>query len=361
MKLIIAGGGTGGHLFPGLAVARALRQLDSGASVLFVGTRQGIEARVIPDTEFPIRYITARGLRRTGLVNTLRGITEIPRGIVQSISILREFRPDAVMGVGGYASGPTLVAAWLMGIPSAIQEQNSLMGTTNQVLTRVVDRIFTSWEVTTPAPPPAKTLMVGNPVRMDLMDGPGLPRQEGKFNVLVFGGSQGARSINEAIVHNLDGFGEFKQRIGLVHQTGRDVAPQVAEAYKTAGIDADVREFIDEMGAAYQWADLVVCRSGASTLAELTAFGKPAILIPYPYAIGDHQTSNALVLDAAGAARMVRDQNLKNGTLVREITELAGKPDLLRAMAEKSRKIGRPDAARTIARELSKMGCGHSR
>ncbi len=355
MKLIISGGGTGGHLFPGLAVARALRDLDPEASVLFVGTRHGIETRIIPDTEFPIRYITARGLRKTGLLNALRGIAEIPRGIVQSIRILREFRPDAVLGVGGYASGPTLVAAWLMGIPSAIQEQNSLMGTTNLILSRIVDRIFTSWEDTKPAPPAEKTLMVGNPVRMDLMDCPGLPRKEGKFNVLVFGGSQGARSINEAIVLNLNGFGEFTARIGLLHQTGRNVATQIARAYALAGIDADVREFIHDMGAAYQWADLVVCRSGASTLAELTAFGKPAILIPFPYAIGDHQTSNALVLESAGAARVIRDQNLKTGTLVRAITELALKPDLLRSMAKNSRKIGRPDAARTIARELAGM------
>ncbi len=355
MKLIIAGGGTGGHLFPGLAVARALCELDPEAGVLFVGTRHGIEARVIPDTEFPIRYITARGLRKTGLLNALRGMTEIPRGIVQSIRILREFRPDAVLGVGGYASGPTLVAAWFMGIPSAIQEQNSVMGTTNRILSRIVDRIFTSWEDTRPAPRADKTLLVGNPVRMDLLDCPRLPREEGKFNVLVFGGSQGARSINEAIVRNVDGFGELKQTMGLLHQTGKDVAAEIAQAYQSAGVDADVREFIHEMGAAYTWADLVVCRSGASTLAELTAFGKPAILIPYPYAIGDHQTCNALVLESAGAVRVVRDQDLKNGTLVREIRELAAKPDLLRAMAENSRKIGRPDAARTIARELAGM------
>jgi UDP-N-acetylglucosamine--N-acetylmuramyl-(pentapeptide) pyrophosphoryl-undecaprenol N-acetylglucosamine transferase len=355
MKLLIAGGGTGGHLFPGLAVARAVLELDPGSSVLFVGTEHGIEARVIPGTAFPIRYIIARGLRKTGVLNALRGMMEIPVGIVQSMSILREFRPDVVLGVGGYASGPTLVAAWLMGIPTAIQEQNSVMGTTNRILSRIVRRVFTSWDETEPAPPERKTLMVGNPVRLDLLDCQSLPRTEGKFNLLVFGGSQGARSINEAIADNVDAFARLARRLELLHQTGRIVAQEIQGKYRAAGIEADVREFIDEMGAAYKWADLVVCRAGASTLAELTAFGKPAIVVPYPYAIGDHQARNAAVIESAGAVRIISDQDLKNGTLVRTIRELADSPELLRSMAENSKKIGRPDAARTIAKELAKM------
>ncbi len=356
MKLIVAGGGTGGHLFPALAVARAFREQVPDASVLFVGTEHGIEARVMPGTEFPIRYITARGLRQTGLLNALRGLTEIPVGIVQSMSIVREFKPDVVMGVGGYASGPTVVAARLMGIPTAIQEQNSVMGTTNRVLSRIVRRVFTSWEQTEPSPPVHKTLMAGNPVRLDLMDCPDLPREKGKFNLLVFGGSQGARSINEAIAHNLDGLAELRPGLVLLHQTGANAVEDVQSHYREEGVEAVVREFIHELGAAYKWADLVVCRAGASTLAELTAFGKPAIVVPYPYAIGDHQARNAAVLESAGAVRVIKDQDLKNGALVRAILDLAKNPDAMRSMAENSRKTGRPDAARTIARELIRMG-----
>jgi UDP-N-acetylglucosamine--N-acetylmuramyl-(pentapeptide) pyrophosphoryl-undecaprenol N-acetylglucosamine transferase len=168
MKLLIAGGGTGGHLFPALAIARAVKDQNPDASILFVGTQRGIEARIIPDTEFQIRYITARGMRGTGMVNMVRACAELPLSILQSFSLVREFRPQCVLGVGGYASGPTVIAAALMGVPAAIQEQNSVMGTTNRILSRFVDRVYVSWENTEPAPPPHKTLFTGNPIRADL-------------------------------------------------------------------------------------------------------------------------------------------------------------------------------------------------
>ena len=353
MRLLIAGGGTGGHLFPALAVARAVKKEDAEGSILFVGTRHGIEARIIPETEFPIRFIRTRGMRRTGLVNALLGALELPLGLFQSIVILLRFRPDQVLGVGGFASGPTLAAAVLMRIPTAIQEQNSVMGTTNRLLARIVDRIYASWEDTQPAPPKAKTLLTGNPVRADLFRSTTVRSADsGRLNILVFGGSRGARSINEAISQNLSELTPLTDRIRIRHQTGLGAVEPVRRAYRDAGIDAEVVEFIHEMGPAYYWADLVVCRSGAGSLAELTALGKPAVVIPYPYAIGDHQTLNARVLAKGGAVNIVSDDESLNGALVKQIAALVDHPEKLKTMAENSRKFGRPDAARTIAHDM---------
>lgn len=356
MRLLIAGGGTGGHLFPALAVARAMRIEDPDGSILFVGTHHGIEARVIPTSEFPIRYITARGMRGTGLMNKLRGAMEIPRGIIQSLTILREFRPHVVLGVGGYASGPTVAAALLSRIPTAIQEQNSVMGTTNRLLCRFVNRIFTSWEHTEPASPERKTLVAGNPVRSRVLESVAQPKNKEKFHLLIFGGSQGARSINQAIAANLGQFAAIAQRIAVLHQTGRESVEAIRAKYEQAGIEADVREFIDEMGEAYQWADLVVCRAGAGSLAEITALGKAAIVVPFPYAIGDHQAKNAAVLESRGAVKVIREEHLKNGALAKQIRQAVEDPSMIEEMARNSRECGRPDAARIIALDLLKTG-----
>ncbi len=354
MRLLIAGGGTGGHLFPAIAIAQAARVEDPSATIVFVGTRHGIETRIIGNTGFPIRYITARGMRKTGLLNNIFGALELPLGFFQSAAIIREFKPSFVLGVGGYASGPTLAAAVLLRIPNAIQEQNSVMGTTNRILSRFVDRIFTSWENTEPPPPAEKTLLAGNPVRSDLLQEMGHYDDRGRLHILIFGGSRGARSINLAVSGNLDLLAPLADKVRILHQTGLGAAEDMKRSYDRLGIQADVREFIHEMGSAYNWADLVVCRSGAGSLAELTALGKPAIVIPYPYAIGDHQMKNARVLEARGAVRVIADERLKNGALVKEIRNIAENPQLLRAMAESSRKSGRPDAARTIAIEILK-------
>ena len=355
MRLVIAGGGTGGHLFPALAIARAVQKEDPQGSILFVGTRHGIEARIVPKTEFPIQFISARGVRRAGLVNTLGALMELPRGLVQSVALLRRFRPDLVLGVGGYASGPTVAVAVLMRISTAIQEQNSVMGTTNRILARFVDRIFTSWERTEPAPPPEKTIWAGNAIRADLLESLPPPASRDKFHVLIFGGSQGARSINTAITSNLDELRPMADRIAVMHQTGRESLDEVRARYDKAGIEAEVREFIVEMGSAYHWADLVVCRAGAGSLAEITAVGKPAVVVPYPYAIGDHQAKNAAVLESRGAVKVIKEEKLKNGSLVREIRRLSKDPELLTHMAEQSRKAGRPNAAGTISLSLLEM------
>jgi UDP-N-acetylglucosamine--N-acetylmuramyl-(pentapeptide) pyrophosphoryl-undecaprenol N-acetylglucosamine transferase len=354
MKLLIAGGGTGGHLFPAIAIAQAVKAEDPDADVLFVGTRHGIETRLISETGFPIRYISARGMRKTGLLNNILGALELPVGIFQSLAIIREFRPTFVLGVGGYASGPTLTAAVLLRVPNAIQEQNSVMGTTNRILFRFVDRIFTSWEDTEPSPPTAKTFLAGNPVRSDLLQDESPHEDTEELHVLVFGGSRGARSINLAVSENLGVLAPLADKIRFLHQTGLGAAEDVKRSYDRSGIRAEVLEFIREMGSAYRWADLVVCRSGAGSLAELTSLGKPAIVVPYPYAIGNHQMRNARVLEARGAVKVIPDGSLKNGALVEEIAKIAGNRQLLHAMADNSRKQGRPEAARTIALEILK-------
>jgi UDP-N-acetylglucosamine--N-acetylmuramyl-(pentapeptide) pyrophosphoryl-undecaprenol N-acetylglucosamine transferase len=356
MRLLIAGGGTGGHLFPALAVARAVKAEDPSASILFVGTLRGIEAKILPNSDFPIRFISAHGLRKTGLLNSMRAGIELPLGMFQSVSIILSFRPDVVLGVGGYASGPTLAAAVLMRVPTAIQEQNSVMGTTNRLLSRFVDRIFISWENTDPGTRPEKTMLVGNPVRQDIFETASKERNRDAFNILIFGGSRGALSINRAVTSNLGVLEPLAGKVRILHQTGLGAVEEVKSAYDQAGIQAEVREFIHDMGPIYQWADLVVCRSGASSLAEVTALGKPAVVIPYPFAVGDHQMRNARALEAKGAVKIVRDDDLKNGALVKEISSLINDTATLSEMARNSRAMGRPDAARAIAHELFKLG-----
>jgi UDP-N-acetylglucosamine--N-acetylmuramyl-(pentapeptide) pyrophosphoryl-undecaprenol N-acetylglucosamine transferase len=247
-----------------------------------------------------------------------------------------------------------------MGIPTAIQEQNSVMGTTNRILARFVGTVFTAWEQTEPATAREKTIVAGNPIRRELMDtyheDSKTRTDDKRLHVLVFGGSQGARSINLAVSSNIDQLGDEADQVALIHQTGKDWIDDVRDAYASAGFEAEVREFIDDMGSVYEWADLVVCRAGASSLAEITALGKPAILVPYPYAIGDHQAKNAAVLERNGAAKVIPDSKLQNGALVNAIRKVAENRNLLTEMSVNSKKLGRPEAAKTIALELLKHG-----
>lgn len=354
MRLLIAGGGTGGHLFPALAVARAFKSEHPDGHVLFVGVKQGIESRIIPQTEFPIKFIQARGLLGKGIFNKVKALGDIPRGLYQSVAILKEFRPDVVLGVGGYASGPTLAAANILGIHSAIQEQNSVMGLTNKLLSRFVDKIFISWENTTPVTDPEKTMLMGNPIREELLTS--LPdKSTDKFKLLIVGGSLGARSINQAMISSVERLKPYADRLAVRHQTGKGAAEEVKKAYSGADIEAEVLEFIDNIGPYYKWADLIVSRSGAGALAELTALGKPSILVPYPYAIKDHQLHNARSVQERGAAVIALDSELGSGILVDKIIHFLDAPDQLETMSENARKIGRPQAARAIAREILKM------
>ncbi len=354
MRLILAGGGTGGHLFPALAVAEAFKSMSPSSEVLFVGTKHGIESRLIPQTEFPIRFVSARGIMKTGILNSIRAGMEIPVGIVQAFKIIKDFNPDFVLGVGGYASVPPLIAALILNVESGIQEQNSIMGAANRMLSKFVNKIFISWENTIPTTPIDKTFLVGNPVRKALFVTSAKPKDPNKFNILIFGGSKGANSINLGVIEHIGQFKNATSRIKIVHQTGSNLLEKVGKAYEHAGVDAEAIDFITDMGTYYSWADLVVCRAGASSLAEITSVGKPAIVVPFPFAAEDHQTKNAQWLENHGAVTMVKDEDLKNGTLISQILELMNDSEKLKLMSENAGKLGKPDAARSIVLEILK-------
>jgi UDP-N-acetylglucosamine--N-acetylmuramyl-(pentapeptide) pyrophosphoryl-undecaprenol N-acetylglucosamine transferase len=354
MRLIIAGGGTGGHLFPGVAIAEEVKARDPGAEVLFVGTRRGIEARVLPKLGLPLELIDASGLKTVGALGALRGLARVPRALWQSRRIVREFRPDAVIGVGGYASGPLVLAAWMARVPTAILEQNSIPGLANKILGKIVRAVFLAFDETRRFFAPRRVILSGNPIRRALRDqllaaAPAADQAGGKLRVFCFGGSLGARAVNALMVDAAAALGRRGVAVELVHQTGPDERAAVEERYRAAGVAADVRDFIDDMAAEYRRAELVIARAGATTVAELAAVGRPAILIPFPFAADNHQERNAAALAAAGAALVFRQSELDGDRLAAAIQGLAEDRERLARMREAMRALARPDAAAEIA------------
>lgn len=348
MRVIVAGGGTGGHLFPGLAVAHEFLKRDPMTEILFVGTTQGIESRAVPAAGFRLETIPVRGLKGRGLRGVVEGLYGIPASILRSLRILRRFRPDCVIGVGGYASGPVLLAAKMKGIRSVVMEQNLRPGLTNRILGRVVDRVFTAYEGSARYFPGARLVETGNPVRWRTLP---QMKKDGRFTVLIFGGSQGARRINQSAIEMLKGLGELHSGLRIMHQTGSADFEWVKAAYASSNFDAEILPFIENMDEAYARADLVICRAGAATIAELTVFGKPAVLIPYPYAAYDHQRLNAEALVERGAAEMILDRELDGEKLAARVRAFYRDRARLVAMAEAAQKLGRPEAAKKIVDE----------
>jgi UDP-N-acetylglucosamine--N-acetylmuramyl-(pentapeptide) pyrophosphoryl-undecaprenol N-acetylglucosamine transferase len=348
MRVIFAGGGTGGHLFPGLAVARELQQRNSMTEILFVGTEQGIEARVLPREGFKFETIPVRGLKGRGLRGLLDAAWGVPAGLIRSLAIIWNFRPDLIIGLGGYASGPVLLAGRLRGLPCAIMEQNLRPGFTNKLLARLVDRVFTSYRESGAYFPGGKVLVMGNPVRWRKL--PAAKRSE-KFVLLIFGGSGGAHRINLAVVDAMERLADIAGGLQVIHQTGQADFAAVKAAYDSLPFAAEVLPFIEKMDEAYARADLVLCRAGATTVAELTAFGKAAILVPYPYAIYDHQRWNAQALQDQGAAEMILDQELNGDLLAGRIRPYVSDRQRIARMAAAARTMGRPEAAARIVDE----------
>jgi UDP-N-acetylglucosamine--N-acetylmuramyl-(pentapeptide) pyrophosphoryl-undecaprenol N-acetylglucosamine transferase len=348
MRVILAGGGTGGHLFPGLAVAREFKRRDAMTEILFVGTEKGIETRVLPNEGFPLETIDVKGLKGRGVRGLLDALYGIPAGLLQSLGIVKRFRPDCILGLGGYASGPLLLAAKLRGIRCAIMEQNLQPGFTNKMLARFVDKIFTSYRETASYLPSKKVLDTGNPVRWQRL--PDAPKSE-KFTLLIFGGSAGAHRINEAVLDALAQMTDLASQLRIVHQTGATDFSAISKAYHALPFDAEALPFIDRMDDAYARADLVLCRAGATTVAELTAFGKAAILIPYPYAIYDHQRWNAQALADQGAAEVVLDDELNGAELALRLRDYLADRKKIEAMARAALAMGRPEAATRIVDE----------
>jgi UDP-N-acetylglucosamine--N-acetylmuramyl-(pentapeptide) pyrophosphoryl-undecaprenol N-acetylglucosamine transferase len=348
MRVIFAGGGTGGHLFPGLAVARELQQRDSMTEILFVGTEQGIEARVLPREGFRLETIPVRGLKGRGIRGLLDAAWGIPSGLFRSLMIIRNFQPDVIIGLGGYASGPVLLAGKLRRLRCVIMEQNLRPGFTNKLLARFVDRVFTSYRESEAYFSGGKVLEMGNPVRW-----PKLPavKPSGKFVLLIFGGSAGAHRVNLAVVDAMRTLTDIAGELQIIHQTGQADFAAIKAAYDSLPFAAEVLPFIEKMDEAYARADLVVCRAGATTVAELTAFGKAAILVPYPYAIYDHQRWNAQSLRDQGAAEMILDQELNGDLLAGRVRACVSDRQRIAGMAAAARTMGRPEAAARIVDE----------
>jgi len=354
VRLVIAGGGTGGHLFPGIAIAEALLEMDPTSEVLFIGTARGIEVRAVPKAGFALELIEVKGLKGASLAERAKTMAMLPAAGLQSRRILQRFGADAVIGVGGYASGPALVAARLMGLPTAVCEQNSVPGVTNRILARLVDRVYVTFAASLSSFPAGKTELVGNPVRKSFRDAArravdGASSSVVAGRIFTFGGSQGARPLNEAVPKALGLLQARGRTVSAMHQAGKDAVAGVEAGYAAAGVDADVTPFIDDMVSAYRSAELVVCRAGATSCAEVTALGVPAILVPFPQAADDHQTMNAKDLVDQGAAVLLPQSSLTPEHLADVIEGLLTDHGALARLREGARQAGRLDAAAVIA------------
>ncbi|MDD3608262.1 MAG: undecaprenyldiphospho-muramoylpentapeptide beta-N-acetylglucosaminyltransferase [Halothiobacillaceae bacterium] len=345
--VLVMAGGTGGHVMPALAVARGLR--ERGMDILWLGTRNGIEARLVPEAGLPIEWLDIGGLRGKGWQTRLAAPWNLLRACVQAAGIIRRHRPVLALGLGGFASGPGGLMARLMGVPLAIHEQNAVAGLTNRVLARLAQRVMEAYPGSFPNARGA--VETGNPVRPAIA---GLPLPEARFayrtgplRLLVMGGSLGARALNETVpvaLARLQGTRGFMVR----HQCGARHVDAARAAYRGAGVEAEVEPFIADMAEAYGWADLVIARAGALTVAELCAAGVGALLVPYPHAVDDHQTRNAEWMVRHGAARRVEESALDAARLADELDSLCMDRAYLLAMARAARELGRPEATAQV-------------
>ena len=355
MKVLIAAGGTGGHIYPGIAVAQEIMRRDAGSQVRFVGTARGLETRLVPQAGFELSLIESAGLKNVSRIAQMRGLVLLPRSFLSASSLIRQFKPDVVVGAGGYVSGPVVLMAAMMNRRTLVMESNALPGWTNRVLARFVNRAAVSFEQALPYFR-GKGVVTGNPVRREFFEIPRKQREPGKLSLLIFGGSQGARAINEGMVAALPLLANLKTALRIKHQTGPADLEKVKAAYAAAGWEehADVRSYIDNMMADFAAADLVICRAGATTTAELIAAGKASIMIPFPFAADDHQRKNAEAMEAAGAARMILQQDLSGERLAQEISVLIDS-EKLNDMEQASRKLAHGDAAASVVNLIEKL------
>jgi UDP-N-acetylglucosamine--N-acetylmuramyl-(pentapeptide) pyrophosphoryl-undecaprenol N-acetylglucosamine transferase len=350
LAVVIAGGGTGGHLYPGIAVARELQRREPGSVVTFAGTARGIEARVIPREGFGLDLLRSAGLKGTSLAARARGVALLPLGGMDAWRILSKRRPDLVIGVGGYSSGPVVLAASLRGIPTMLLEQNAVPGLTNRLLARVVSAAAVTFDSTVSFFG-RRAFVAGNPIRQEFLSTTGSDvagaTGETAPRVLIFGGSQGAHAVNMAMVEAAPRLAD-RGGVAITHQTGERDLERVRDGYRQAGLVARIEPFLYEMDREMKNADLIICRAGATAIAELTAAGKPSVLIPLPTAADDHQRKNAEVLQHAGAAEVLEQKVLSGAVLAERIVGLLSDPQRLQQMARAARALARPDAARVI-------------
>jgi UDP-N-acetylglucosamine--N-acetylmuramyl-(pentapeptide) pyrophosphoryl-undecaprenol N-acetylglucosamine transferase len=359
-RLVVAGGGTGGHLFPGIAIAQAFKLRHPENEVLFVNAGRPLEQKVLTDLGWPQRAISIEGIKGRGRWHQLRAASKVPWAMWKAWRILKAFRADVVLSVGGYSAGPAAAVATLCGIPTVLHEQNRLPGVTNRILGRLVHRIYLTFEESAEHFDAAKVKVCGNPVRDEILalsaQSTG-PAAADRFTVLVVGGSQGAQAINQAVMEALPGL-KGLQGLRWIHQTGPGDEETVRAAYARTGIAATVQSFFSDMADVYRQADLIVCRAGATTVAEITVIGMAAVFVPFPFAADDHQTRNAQALVDAGAAEMIRQENLSGEALVKLVKGYMENPVLLREMAAKARALGRPEAARAVVDDIYNLLTG---
>jgi UDP-N-acetylglucosamine--N-acetylmuramyl-(pentapeptide) pyrophosphoryl-undecaprenol N-acetylglucosamine transferase len=371
MRVIIAAGGTGGHLYPGVAIAREFERQLQPSEIIFVGTTRGLETKVLAREGYELVTIKARGIMGKGPMARILGLAVTPLGLVQCLALCRRRRPDLVIGIGGYTSPPLVQAAFLLGIKRALLEPNAYPGVANRVLSPFANLIFVSFPEAVPFFDGAKTRVVGTPIRRAFLEA--IPSSEvmpvtGQGpRLLILGGSQGARTINRAMTAAFPILLQSHPNIRVIHQTGERDFEQVAAAYRvtvqTRGsgfVEPEVAPFLFDVPRGMKQADLIISRSGATTVAEITACGKPSILIPFPHAIHGHQKHNAQVLVQAGAAQIILDESLSGEILAHTISSLLRDPGRLTEMGRQSRSLGRPDAAEQVVHSCREL-VGRSR
>ncbi|HBI16051.1 MAG TPA: undecaprenyldiphospho-muramoylpentapeptide beta-N-acetylglucosaminyltransferase [Desulfobulbaceae bacterium] len=357
MRIVVTGGGTGGHLFPGIALATGMQERIPGCRVLFIGTSRHLDRETLARYDFALETIHCLGLKGMGLLHRLRSLLQLPFAVREAAVILRRFRPQLVFGVGGYVTGPVLLAARVLGIPLCIHEQNSVPGLANRVVSRLADRIFLSIPCACPFPQ-HKTVLAGNPVRREIREAVGTrtPVSGGESRILILGGSQGAHRVNMLVTEAAGRVSEqLGGRVRFTHQTGRADLEEVRARYDRLRLQAEVKDFFADMAQVYSQADLVVSRAGATTLAELAVMGLPAILLPYPYAADNHQQSNGAYYEQGGAARMFREQDIDGEKLAGEILHLVENPETLHQMSGRMKELAKPDAAERIIDECLQL------
>jgi UDP-N-acetylglucosamine--N-acetylmuramyl-(pentapeptide) pyrophosphoryl-undecaprenol N-acetylglucosamine transferase len=355
MRVLIAAGGTGGHIYPAIAVAKEIMRRDADSVIRFVGTARGLENRLVPQAGFELSLIESAGLVNMGLGQRLRGLLILPKSFLGARRLIKSFAPDAVVGAGGYVSGPVLMTASLMRLPTVLMESNAVPGFTNRQLARFVRAAAVSFEAAAKYFP-GKGVVTGNPVRREFFDIKPKDRDPSKVSLLLFGGSQGARAINEAMIAALSHLEKRHERLHVTHQTGPADFAKVRDAYASQGWTADVREYIDDMVGAFAANDLIVSRAGATTSAELMAAGKAAIMVPLPGQL--EQRRNAEALQEVGGARMILQDELNGERIAKEIIALVDAPEEITEMEAASRKLARRDAAAATVNLIEKVVSG---
>ena len=359
MRVLIAAGGTGGHIYPGIAVAKEILRREPESEVRFVGTARGLENKLVPQAGFELSIIDSAGLKNVGGIARARGLIVLPKSFLAARSLIRSFRPDVVIGAGGYVSGPVVLTAAIMRLPTLVMESNALPGWTNRVLARFVDKAAVSFDGALPYFH-GKAVVTGNPVRREFFEIAPRKREAvsaRQFSILVFGGSQGAHAINKAMIAALPALESLQEVLRITHQTGEADFAEVNSGYVAAGWDqrASVTKYVDNMVAAFADADLVICRAGATTTAELIAAGKASVMIPFPLAADNHQRKNAEALEQAGAGRMILQKNLSGKKLAQEIAMFVQEPERITVMEQAARKLARGDAAAAVVNMIEEL------